>query len=277
MASNAAAVDDLQDSPQNGDEKQGREQSRILFPYQSLNEAVAVAKAVHEVQGSSCTLEQLAAHLGQSPTSSSFKLRISTTKIFGLVTSSQGTITLTRLGSQMCDPQQEAAARVDAFLAVPLYKAVYEQFKGATLPPTNSGFEAALVGLGVAQKQKERSRQVLQRSAQEAGFFQYGTERLVLPPIKASAAATPAIAPPGEPEPEKKKKGKDAEDDDEELHPFIKGLLKKLPPPDSEWPNDRRAKWLQAAVNIFDLMYTESEDDSKRTITIGFQKDSARQ
>jgi hypothetical protein len=86
---------------------------------------------------------------------------------------------------------------------------------------------------------------------------------------------TPAVAPASDPEPEKKK-GKDA-DEDEELHPFIKGLLKKLPPPDSEWPNDKRAKWLQAAVNIFDLMYTESEDDSKRTITIGFQKDSARQ
>jgi hypothetical protein len=274
MALNTAAIDDVHDASQNGELKQEREQSRILFPYQSLNEAVAVAKAIHEVQGSSCTLEQLAAHLGQSPTSSSFRLRISTAKIFGLVTYSQGTISLTRTGTQICDPQQEAAARVDAFLAVPLYKAVYDQFKSATLPPT-SGFEAALVSLGVAQKQKERSRQVLQRSAQEAGFFQYGSERLVLPPIKASAAVTPVVAPASEPEPEKKK-AKDA-DEDEELHPFIKGLLKKLPPPDSEWPNDKRAKWLQAAVNIFDLMYTESEDDSKRTITIGFQKDSAKQ
>src|ERR1035437_7448893 len=111
MASDAAAVDDVEESSQNGNGKQEREQSRILFPYQSLNEAVAVAKAVHEVQGSSCTLEQLAAHLGQSPTSSSFRLRISTAKIFGLATYSQGTITLTRVGTQICDPQQEAAAR----------------------------------------------------------------------------------------------------------------------------------------------------------------------
>jgi hypothetical protein len=273
MASNTAVVDDSQDPVQNGEGKQEREQSRILFPYQSLNEAVAVAKAVHEVQGSSCTLEQLAAHLGQSPTSSSFRLRISTAKIFGLVTYSQGTIALTRIGTQICDPQQEAAARVDSFLAVPLYKAVYEQFKGATIPPT-SGFEAALVGLGVAQKQKERSRQVLQRSAQEAGFFQYGTERLVLPPIKASAAAIPAVAPTGEPEPEKKKKTK--EEDEDDLHPFIKGLLRKLPTPETEWPSEGRAKWLQAAINIFDLMYTDSED-SRKSLTIGFQKDSARQ
>ena len=133
--------------------------------------------------------------------------------------------------------------------------------------------ESVIVGLGVAQKQKDKARQVFQRSAKQAGFSEYGADRLVMPSVKASAA--PAAAPVEEAEPEKKKKRKD--EDEEELHPFIQGLLKKLPPPDSEWANDKRAKWLQAAVNIFDLMYTESEDDSKRTITIGFQKDSAKQ
>jgi hypothetical protein len=238
------------------------------------DEGLEIAKAVHSLHGSSCQIEQVAAHIKQSPTSSGFRLKVSTAKTFGLVTASQGTITLTPLGSRICDSQQEKAARVDAFLTVPLYSAVYEKFKGMALPPT-VGLEAALVSLGVAQKQKDRARQVLQRSAQEAGFFQFGTDRLVLPAIKANAAA-PAVAPREDVEPEKKKKNKEAEDDGEDLHPFIQGLLRKLPPPDSGWPNDKRAKWLQAAINIFDLMYTESEDDSKRTITIGFQRDSAK-
>jgi hypothetical protein len=59
------------------------------------------------------------------------------------------------------------------------------------------------------------------------------------------------------------------------MHPFIKGLLRKLPKPDSEWTVESRAKWLQAAVNIFDLMYTDS-DDSRRTLSIDFKKDSAK-
>jgi hypothetical protein len=39
---------------------------------------------------------------------------------------------------------------------------------------------------------------------------------------------------------------------------------------------DGRAKWLQTAANIFDLMYTDA-DDSRRSISIGFLKDSAKQ
>jgi hypothetical protein len=38
-------------------------------------------------------------------------------------------------------------------------------------------------------------------------------------------------------------------------HPFIEGLLKTLPEPDTEWPAQARAKWLQTAANIFDLIY----------------------
>jgi hypothetical protein len=42
-------------------------------------------------------------------------------------------------------------------------------------------------------------------------------------------------------------------------HPFIQGLLKTLPDEGSEWPVDRRAKWLQTAANAFDLMYKSSD------------------
>jgi hypothetical protein len=251
-----------------------RERSTISFPYNDVDDAVNVAKGVHTVGGSSCQWDQLAAHLGQTSTSGTFRLRMLAAKIFGVLTYEKNVVTLTPIGTRICDSTQEQSARAEAFLAVPLYKKVYEQFKGNSLPPT-SGLEAVMVTLGVSQKQKERARQVFQRSAKQAGFFGYGNDRLVMPSIKASATA-PAVTPDLQPDPDKKKKTKE-EEDDEELHPFIRGLLKKLPPADSEWPNDKRAKWLQAAVNIFDLMYTESEDDSKRTITIGFQKDSAKQ
>ncbi len=148
----------------NGEGKQEREQSKILFPYQDLDEGIEIAKAIYELHGTSCQFDQIAAHLRQSPTSSSLRLKVTTAKTFGLVTPSQGTVTLTPLGSRICDTQQEKAARVEAFLTVPLYNAVYEKFKGVPLPPT-AGLEAALVSLGVAQKQKDRARQVLQRSA----------------------------------------------------------------------------------------------------------------
>jgi hypothetical protein len=39
------------------------------------------------------------------------------------------------------------------------------------------------------------------------------------------------------------------------LHPFIQGLLDSLPEPETNWAEEGRTKWLQAAANIFDLMY----------------------
>lgn len=259
-----------------GESNEKRERSRIEFPYLDLDNAIEITKAVFDVGGSSCQWEQLGARLNQASAGGAFRQRVMTAKTFGFLTYSQGTITLTPLGSRLCDSHQETIAKVEAFLTVPLYKAVYELFKGVSLPAT-SALENEMVKLGVAPKQKDKARQAFQRSATQAGFFAFGPNRLVLPAIKGSAAATPGIAPEEVNPPDGKKKSKDTDaDDEEELHPFIKGLLKKLPPPDSEWPNDRRAKWLQAAVNIFDLMYTESEDDSKRTITIGFQRDSAK-
>ena len=38
-------------------------------------------------------------------------------------------------------------------------------------------------------------------------------------------------------------------------HPFIEGLLKTLPEPETEWKTADRVKWLQTAANIFDLIY----------------------
>lgn len=259
-----------EDTPESSESE--RERSTISFPYNDLDDAVRVAKALHEL-GGSCEWEQLAAKLGaKTSTSGTFRLRMLAAKIFNVLTYDKRTVSLTSIGTRLCDSQQEKAARADAFLSVPLYSKLYDKFKSATLPPT-SGLESVIAGMGVSQKQKDKARQVFQRSAKQAGFSDYGIDRLVMPPIKASAAGTPD---PAESNEQPRKKTKDEDEDEDELHPFIKGLLRKLPPPDSEWPNDKRAKWLQAAVNIFDLMYTESEDDSRRTITIGFQKDSAK-
>jgi hypothetical protein len=50
-------------------------------------------------------------------------------------------------------------------------------------------------------------------------------------------------------------------------HPFIEGLLKELPPVKSAWASGDRAKWLQAAAQIFDLIYTSG--DERITVQVG--------
>jgi hypothetical protein len=237
-----------------------RERSTIEFPYSDLDEVITVAKGVHAVGGQSCQIEQLAAHLDQSPTSSAFRQRLSAARVFNAAISTQGIVTLTNVGIRLCDPEQETSAKIDAFLAVPLYRSVYEKFKTATLPPA-PGLESTMVTLGVAAKQKDRARQVFQRSAHQAGFFAYGPSRLVLPAIKPATAADPAMEPEKQTDKQEKKGGDGG--DGNGLHPLIEGLIKSLPKdPEQPWPIEKRAKWLRAAAQNFDLIYPDTGDDS---------------
>lgn len=55
---------------------------------------------------------------------------------------------------------------------------------------------------------------------------------------------------------------------------LIEGLMNRLPPPDSTWSLDRRAKWLQTAGSIFDLVY-KVDDGEQREISVGLAKEDA--
>jgi hypothetical protein len=189
--------------------------------------------------------------------------------MFGLITYDRGNVSLTPLGQKMCDPQKLNGAKVEAFLTIPLYRRVYEQFKGTTLPP-NAGLEGAMETLGVAPKQKDKARQVFQRSATQSGFFAFGNNRLVPPTIKAS----------GEAEPPKNDADNDGDEEDEKdetkkkLDPFIQGLLAQLPPAKAQWSQEARKKWLQLAASVFDVMYSVKEGDSGE-LSITVSKSSA--
>ena len=139
-----------------------------------------------------------------------------------------------------------------------------------------------MVTLGVAGKQADVARQVFMRSAQQAGFFQYGNNRLVPPPVRGGAAAIgteqkspPPIEEHEEKPPARKNGGGGAGGGGgTEYHPFITGLLTTLPPAGEDWPMDARRKWLLAASTIFEVIYKDTE--SKGSLRIEVQKDSAR-
>ncbi len=255
----------IEDSAESEEPGQGR--SSIKFPYLDQDDAVEVAKGVHRAGGTSCQKDQLAAQLDQAATGGAFNLRLITAKLFGFINYDRGTVSLAPLGQRVVDPEKEKSARAESFLTIPLYKAIYDQFKGTTLPP-NAGLEGAIENLGVAPKQKDKARQVFQRSATQSGFFSYGNNRLVMPTIKATTEAEAKKE-------EKKDEGDEAPNTDRkrEQHPFIQGLLDKLPKPETEWPVEARKKWLQTAANIFDLMYSSDGGDE---LSITVNKDSAK-
>jgi hypothetical protein len=255
-----------------------RERSTIVFPYGDLEDAYSIAKAVHTVGGSTCEWDQVAAHLGQSPGGGGFRQKMITAKIFGVVTYSQGKVSLTPLGGRLCDPKQEKMAKAEAFLAVPLYRAIYDKFKGIALPQA-SALEAEMVTLGVGKNVKDKARQVFQRSANQAGFFWSGPDRLVMPakgnaPIEASDPTEDHDG--GEESSEKnQRRNSGGNGGGGSRHPLIEGLMGELPAPKTPWPLEAQKNWLQLASSLFKVSY-ESPDDGRATLRIEVQKDSSK-
>lgn len=44
---------------------------------------------------------------------------------------------------------------------------------------------------------------------------------------------------------------------------LIRGLIQRLPKPDTNWSLDERAKWLKTADSIFSLVYRAAEDEPR--------------
>ena len=238
-----------------------REQSTIGFPYFDLETAASVARAILNAGAVAVTREQLAGLMGTTTSSGTFLNKLSATRMFGLISMSQGKVELTDLGSSILDTDERRAkrARAEAFLNVPLFRKVYDDFRGRQLPPRPLPLEHAFVKFGVAQKQKGTARLTFDKSATHAGFFPNGNDRLIEPiigggiprkiPRSQEATDTDGDDEPVQPGPSNR------QPETSGLHPFIKGLIDALPEPGTNWTVEGRAKWLQAAANNFDLMY----------------------
>ncbi len=253
-------------------ESSTREKSAIAFPYLDLETAIEVAKAVYNRGGlSACDLDELAAEMKQTM-SGAFRLKTGTAKTFDLVEKEgKGGIKLTQLGRDIVLPSTERAGRVEAFLRVPLYSAIYEKYKGHLLPPPKA-LEKEMQGLGVSSKQTDKARQAFERSARQAGFFEAGEDRLVKP-----RAELPNRTESSQSEPLSEGKGVDLSEKDnksrgnQDYHPFVQGLLDELPKTDEfvNWSIDDQAEWLSAAAGIFKLL---SKSKGKIIVTVQTQK-----
>lgn len=237
--------------PEGTPDKQSRERSTIEFPYGDLDDALEIARAIYENAGTKCSPDQLAGFMHQTVSSGAFRTKVGTSRIFNLIETERGSVSLMPLGRRIVDPSQKQAAQADAFLSVPLYRAIFDKYKGHMLPP-RAALEREMANLGVAQKQTDRARQAFERSAEQAGFFAHGSDRLISP----SGLDRPETAPIENISSSfEERPGGGNGNGEPPMHPFIRGLLDTLPPPESEWSVTDRAKWLETAANIFGLIY----------------------
>jgi hypothetical protein len=233
---------------------QVRQRSKIGFPYMDLNSAIELANAIHDHAGSGdCDDDQLAAWSDQSAKASTFRVQVYAARTFGILEGEGAKHRLSALGRMIVDPNQSREGRARAFVNVPLYKALYEKFRGGVVPPA-AALEREIVALGVSEKQKERARQVFERAAEQAGFSEHGKNRLVLPAFAVGRDPTSS-----EGKSEDNGGGGGGGDGPSEIDPIIRGLLARLPKSGDVWPEAERKLWLELLSGSFKLIYKDKE------------------
>ena len=246
-----------------------KELSSIAFPYSDLDAAITVARAIVEGGGYPVTRDQLAGALKQAAAGGAFILKVSAARQFGLVDFNQSKFQLTDLGFAIVDKNEarEKAARAQAFLSVPLYRRLYDDFKGRQLPPRPLGFEQTLVQLGVTPKQKANARIVFERSARQAGFSTVDPDRLIEPILGATGSLDQGS--PGAGSEERRHAPLAARSSgmsgpppisQPALDPLIQGLLTRLPKAGDGWSKEKRERWLTTLRANLDMIYPLPED-----------------
>ena len=258
----------------------GRKRDRTLieFPYTDLNRSEELATALAQAGGKVWIEQtQLAVAMDMSSGGGTFRGRLSAAKMFGFIETEAGKVRLSDLGLHLLDETTQRAAKVEAFLKVPLYKAMYDSYNGFALPPA-AAIERQMQSLGVPPKQAERARQAFASSAQAAGYI-----------ASNGRFSKPTLAP--VPAREEASEDREAEAGGgnggaaggngggssgggrkTELHPFIEGLLDELPPAKSDWAVQDRVDWLDAAAKVFQLMY---KGDGKIPVSVKRESNKA--
>ncbi|CUJ56263.1 hypothetical protein HMPREF3069_09860 [Achromobacter xylosoxidans] len=256
-----------------------KQRSGVSFPYFSLDKSIDVPRVIHDKAGGRCGRGQLAGLLNyKGIKNGGFLTRISAAKMFGLIEESGDSITLTDRARKILSPvfpAEAQQAKLDAFMSVELYRKVFENFDGHTLPSADGLSNLFLTQYKIVPNQVGTALRNLMDSAESAGLFQVGGKsKLILPIIRAQTAAI-AIDPPaqedssqvGDQDPMERtnsygtraRPSIDAELDG--VHPALSGLLQTLPPVGSTLGPKRRAALIDAFRHTINFIYPEDEEE----------------
>ena len=138
-----------------------------------LDSSLALAGAVAASPGGVARSEKLAVALGYSGSrNGAFLTRLANARLFGLVTGASDRIALTDRGRRALGADLDAAgpARVEAFLAVPLYRAVLEYSGGGVAPPVDELAALLQTEFGETAGRARTTAAKLLDSARQAGL-----------------------------------------------------------------------------------------------------------
>lgn len=242
--------------------------SKTSYPYYDLEQSIQVAKAIRDNAGGICTGDQLAVYLKYASTrSGTYFSRVNSAKLFGLIQQQGENLSPTERATSILSPvmpDDETRGRIDAFLSVPLFSAVFEQFKGQSLPPEVGIKNMLKTRFGIVEDRVTPAFRVLMDSAEQAGLFKTTGDRtkMVKPAVNGSRSPESPSSPEGggsidRPE---KQRGGGGEGPPGGIHSAIVGLLRELPQPGTSFPKAKKQRFLDALKAALDWVYPEEEE-----------------
>lgn len=251
--------------------------SGITSPYFDLAASIAVAQIIQQHGGGTASPEQLAHWLGYKSTGSgTYMTRVSAaTKHFGLIDNNGENFSLTERAKTIISPVMPGDAvdaKVDAFLAVPLFAKVHEQFRGAPLPPEGGLKNLFLNTYKVLPERAAQAVRVFLNSAEQAGFFSTSGDRSrLIKPTISSASAPPlaqpssqvGVSPKDDAVTQEKPRNTGVSSGDGGVDTAIIGLLRKLPIQGASWTVAEQTRFLTAFTHTIQFLYPTDDEESK--------------
>lgn len=257
--------------------------SEVSFPYYDLNKSIQAARVIHEKAGGRCDRSQLASMLEYSSVKNGgFLSRISAGKMFGLLEEYGDSIVLSDRAKKIISPVGNSdadQAKADAFLNVELFRRVFEEFNGHTLPG-----EAGLKNLfentyKIVPKQVASALRIMLDSADTAGYFRAtGNRSKMVKPIISLEMSMEQRGDERQPDERhknigvgevehqqnavkhKRHGGGGGGGDDGNIDPALIGLLRNLPSPGSKLGPKRRIALIEAFKSTINFIYPEEEE-----------------
>lgn len=158
----------MTDSTEKNEIKITKEKS-ALYPYYDLKESLDFTKVVQRLAGKGMATEELlAAELGNSKTTKSFRYKISSARQFGFIVKTKEGIQITNRARQILNPVNESDIHEllkESFTLPPLYKKLIKTYDGEQLPKIDSIANLMYTQLNIARAVKDRAAKIFINSA----------------------------------------------------------------------------------------------------------------
>jgi hypothetical protein len=191
-----------------------------------------------------------------SANNGAFLTRLANARLFGMLEGPTTALRVSGLARRILHPEypdDERAARLEAFERVPLFKAVLDRYHGQVLPSEQGMKNTLQTTFSINEDKSAFVRTRLMDSAEQAGLFQVAGDRTKM--IRPTMSSGPSTVPAASPEVNRPQQHVKAVHDPStpRSQKVIDGVLDMLPDKD-DCTEDKLAQWLEffeSALRIF--------------------------